>query len=477
MTNGVVVTRPLGLNEQFFRARTESGVYKSFHATATYSRPLTNLPLFYRALRKTLLDYHILTCNVHDTKEPSTSRYVYRPVLDFSLGDVLIPLAMCPEDYAHGNVTEAYLKKINVTKFTLYNGSPLFRIWLLGDTVMTVAFEHTIADGMVGVYFHQEFVANLAYVTQYPEKYELHYGTLDGTVTLESKIFDFAQDRSRLTTSLPPVIEHFMDDVNVSYKKNPSYFPFPVPEGYSKWPGRFDMKLGLDFTFKFINFSPDQVDKILLKCRAEKVSLTAIFDVCFAFVLKELVGDHYSVGKVAVSLRRHMSREKAPPEFKDTFDRFLIGTYACLGLDVNFPPLESISWDFVRQVAAFIKLTYENNSMLNLVKPFTDGEPYSGASYNFFTSGLGKRRPETFKLSNLGFVPTPEHYDGWYNCNFVFSQDVSPFSADFMLNCVSDKRSGLNLVLSYIDDYLDIPGNELETILLRFKQVLIDVIG
>lgn len=59
----VILTRPVSQSENFMRSRTASEFYRNFQVIGTYSKEISE-DLLFKALRKTLIDYVILACNI-----------------------------------------------------------------------------------------------------------------------------------------------------------------------------------------------------------------------------------------------------------------------------------------------------------------------------------------------------------------------------------------------------------------------------
>lgn len=464
MTAPTIITRPLSMSENFFRSRTATGFYKNFQVTATYSHDLTaDIPLFYKALRKTILDYHILICNVF--KNESISNCVYTPITHAKLKNLL---NFKDSTYLDDKViNERFMKEVNDIVFKLHENSPLFKLILVGKYDLSVVLEHTIADGVVGNYFHEIFLRNLAYVDDpsNARDYEENYGILetsDGAIDENSLIFNYVNDKDLLKNNLPPPIDEFLADTNLDYSDNdPVYFDKVIPKKFSnKWPGRFLTIRDFSLSFKLINFSSSETGNILAACKKEQVTLTSYIEVIEALTLQPIFGDdHYTTHRVALALRRHYDPEIAKKEYKPILsDKSykILGTLAHTGVAENLPPVHEFSWDLTRKVNANLLKTTQNTKLLNFLMPFKQMACGIENNIQFFESQLGKQKSDSIKISNLGFIDIPVcEISGklpWTIKNMIFSQSLSPPASEFMLNVISTPEGGLNFVLSYVDD-------------------------
>lgn len=480
-----VITRRLGILENFYRSRTASGFFRNFQVTATYSRQL-QVNLVWRALRKTIIDYHLLICNVF--KDHSKGYSVYRPIEHATLGQLFEISASA--DYLDGGVvTEKFMKHANYDYgFRLYVEKPLFKMILVGDTNLCVIFEHTIADGVVGNYFHEIFLDNLAYVDNEHNKaaLEADYGIDFGEKSLDATIFDYKADRKYLRNSLPPPVDHFVDDYNLDYSfGDPDYYGFEIPAGYpEKWKGRFPASEGdTSIGFKRINLSPDELKAILASCKRNGVTITVYIEVNLALTLQPVFGDFSYVGiLVAITLRRFMVPEMAPKEYSLIFqdpNYKLLGTHAHGGIAQNIPPLKSFSWEFARKVNSNLRQSVSNRRLLNSMKAFFDSAHELEDNELFFRKALALPKADTAKISNLGSIKVPLHQiegkDPWTITNMVFAQDMSPTAAEFMLNVISTPVGGMNLVLSFFDHcFADTEYENFDHFMVQLKQNLLN---
>lgn len=442
MTQKLILERPLSLYENFFRCRTANKFYKTFQLTGTYSKKLTKSNLS-SAVRKLLLDYHILACNVYR----GNGLYNITPLEQIKFDDVFLDMTGEESRFLHeGQLNENGMKFLNQFEFEIYVNKPLFKLVLLNDFNLSVVFDHTLYDGVVASNFHEILLEKLS------ENDEEHVDI----------IFDYKTDKHLITHSLPPPIDDYLPDWEVDYSDNdPQYFDKVVPPGLTKFPGRFPNSRDYTFSFKLTHFSPDEMKKILHGCKKRGVTLTSFLQYVTILSFQPVFKNHYTANRVAIALRRHFSAERAPDYYKHFFDYNdykNMGNLPHLGLAQNYPPLFKFDWEEVKQANKNLLKAVNNNKLLNLSKTFKDRYDPNTDNENLF-GGLGGNKAETSKLSNLGFVKVKE-YGNWTIDNLVFSQDTSPTTADLMINVVSCPRGGLNIVTSYNDHSFQDTGLE-----------------
>ncbi|EGW31630.1 uncharacterized protein SPAPADRAFT_56442 [Spathaspora passalidarum NRRL Y-27907] len=460
MTNkDILVTRPLSFSENFFRSRTASGLYRNFQLTATYNQNLrSDLRLLFAAIRKTVIDYHLLITNV----QYRSVEYVYEPLKRLTLGNIL---SFTDSKYLqNGVINEQFMKEINEIRFKLYCQDPLFKLILVGDFDLCAVFEHTIADGLVGNYIHEILLENLAYCQEAGEQYDSLYGSVPADVTFDTVLFEYKNDLKYLNHSLPPPVDIFLEDIDLDYSYgDPNFHDKVTPPGLKKWKGRSNASVDYTLAFKLINFTPTETKHILARCKQEGVSITSYIQVIEALTLQPIYGDtEYTTHKVAMTLRRHYRDlgEATAPYNKILADKNykILGTPAHMGFSNNHPPITEFSWDLARSINANIISGTKNTRALNQMKPFKDIADLKSDNIEFFTSQLNKPKADAIKISNLGFINLPVYptkTTEWKITNMIFSQDLAPFAAEFMLSVVSTPIGGMNFVLSYCDNSFD----------------------
>ncbi|KAG7664446.1 ATF1 [[Candida] subhashii] len=460
----VITSRPLGIMETFFRCRTACGFYKNFQVTSTYNQDLqNNLDLLYKALRKTLIDYAILATNIKYDNQLGT--YVYSPINNVKYGDIL-SIEQNDEEYLDDKqfVTEKFMKKVNDITFTLYTNEILFKLILVDKNQLCFVVEHTIADGLVGNYFHEILVENLAYCDQQnnTQEYLENYGPTPDKITFDSCIFDFESDKQYIKYSLPPPIDPFLEDIDLDHTyNNPNFHEKVTPKGQTKWKGRFpESSPTFTASFKLINFTPSQTRQIIQKCKSENVTLTSYLEVIQAISLRHIYPpNQYMSIKVAMTLRRHYDPTKAPVEYQKVLTTPTyknMGNSPHMGFAENIPKLSTtLDWDYVRKINTNLFNSARNTRALHILKPFRDNHDPKSDNPEIFEGKIGKPMDDSVKISNLGYINVPE-YPGdagrmWTIENMVFAQDMAFYAADFMLNCISTPKGGMNLVLSYLE--------------------------
>lgn len=382
------------------------------------------------------------------------------PVDQILLPDVLVTCDD-PGFLAHGVITEAAMKYMNQFVFDLDSHTPLFKLVMFDSYTLSVVFDHTLYDGLVGNYFHEELVEFLAQ-------------NQNGDVL--APLFNYANDICLLKSSLPPPIDDFLPSWDIDYADNdPNFYDKLTPPELSKFPGRFRNAQGLSKAFKLIKIPPSQLKVVLAACKAHGVTLTSYLAIVFVHSFVLVFPDTFTLNRIAMNLRRFMTKENAPAHYTHFFytpNYKIMGNLPHLGLANNLPPLLEFSWDHVTEFNTNLVKSTANKHVLNLLKPFRDSY-VPGNNSAFFDSKLGQAKPETTKISNLGFIKTPE-INGWTISDMIFSQDMSAITSDFMVNVVSTARGGLNVVVSYFDhSFGDVEMENFDEVLGDFGENLV----
>ena len=437
--------RSLSLYESLFRCRTVNGYYNGFQVTATYSSPLS-LHKLYWALAATLVDYPILASNVFR----KDNDYVMAPLDSIVLKQVVSIIDFNHPDYdvmiSNGTISESGMKYLNSFIFQLDCQLPLFKVFLFGDNVLSVVFDHTLYDGLVGNYFHEILLKKLRLL---PEPVD--------EVSMDSKVFSGVDNYS-----YPEPIDSYFPEWEIPLTEDPNHFTKQIPLGLNKWKGRFPGAKGRPLAFKLINILSRDLGNILSNCKLKKVTLTSYIEVVFLNTFQPVFGDNYTHNKIAITLRR----------FVPNCPEFLVNNLAHIGLPMNFPPIKNFSWDLVQTINQNLKSSITNPNILNVLMPFKLTYIPGDNNLSYFDSLLGKDKPETLKLSNLGFIKLPK--DGLTITDMIFSQDVSAVTSEFMINVISTPIGGLNIVMSYFDhSFEDVEYESFDGLIEDFKSNLL----
>ena len=456
-----ILSRAVSVSENFTRCRTANRFYTNFQVIAQYSKPISE-DLLYKALRKTLLDYVILACNIYkgdlNCFFKPLPRVLYRDVVSIDL---------------ECKVDADFFEFVNKVEFEIYCDKPLFHIWLLADNKVCAAFEHTIMDGVAGAQFHEVLTENLAFVEEKPERWQHEY---EGQTT--SVLFDYEVDGPKIKYLLPPPPDSFMEHYTVDYSDNdPNHFAKRIPEGTTKWGGRFEAQRDYKTVYNILNFDPQQVKRILAKCKEHEVTLTSYLTIVHALTTYPVIGDSaYCVYKIALDLRRFMNPltggDAAAKRMMQGYpEHRMFATKSSMGVPQNLPPVREFSWEAVQEVNTNLLKSVTNNKVMNLTQHFSENGSLVDDNLDYFRSFLGKPRPDGTKVSNLGLIKA-RHGD-WEIIDMIFAQDMAIIAAEFQFNLVSTPKGGLNFVWSYIQD----PKNDLSGLELNFRHNVLNCIN
>lgn len=419
-----------------------------------YSRALlADKLLLYRALRKLLIDYPSLTCNVFQVDDDR--KVVMRPVEKIVFDDV-VEILVDPVPIRN----ETLMRDLAETQFSqVYQEKPLFKLTIPNEVSLCAAFEHTLADGLVGRYFHEIFLDSLAYCDN--DDNHAEYTSLYGAPPAEFLgllvLFSLENDTARFTSSVPPPLEMYMGSLEV-VEIDSLHFSKQVPPDYPLlWPGRFLSKLERSIAYKHLNLSASQLRQVLAQCKLHNVTLTSYVVVNCAMALQPIFGpSHHFLVVTAVTLRRFLSAETVELPYQSLVDptKKMLGLHSHGGMAQLFAPIDHFSWDLVAHYDANMRKTVADKQGLWSILNHLHVPDWRGDNASEFASTLGKSKLDSLKLSNLGYVDFPSHPSEkgspWTVKDLVFWQDIAPTS-EFVANVISTPLGGLNVVISYLN--------------------------
>lgn len=485
MTQDLILSRRLGRAENFFRSRFDADCYRNFCSVASFSKSLIeDKLLLFRALRKTVIDYHILVCNVF--KDEDAGYCVIRPIESTTLGELVL---FSNEGFSQQGkpVSEAFLNMLCRERlFQFYVEKPLFKLYVAGSHDLAATFEHTLSDGVVALSFFEIFLENLIYCddSKNDAKYAQLYGAAPQCVDETTEVFNWFKDRKYVKHSLPPPVEAVMQDLSVDYTGgDPHHYTKRVPEGFpQRWPGRFPASKDFSVAFKLFNIPPDQFKKILAKCKEHKVTFTAFLVCCQAVAFLPVYGQkHHTLNLVAVTLRRFLLEQKLDEPYAALLRESnyrILGNYANMGLPELLPPTNEFSWDLVQEINGHLLQTVANDKLLNPNHKFYSTASEIGDNLSMFAGNWTADKADAIKMSNLGLAKFPvAGSDGWTIKDIVFAQDLAPAAADFVLNVISTPLGGLNIVVSYFDHKFEEGYDNFDEFPARLRKALLDNAG
>lgn len=474
-----ITSRKLGNKENFFRARAQCNFYRNFVVSVQYSRsPIQDKLLLFRALRKTLIDYPSLTCNVFEVEDER--KLIMRPVNNvyfLDLVEILLETVLISD--------EKYIRYMSETHFSHpYEERPLFKLVVPNEFSLGAAFDHTLADGLVGRYFHEILLDNIAYcdIKTNDVEYKALYGEVPINFEENVLLFSLEKDSKYFRNSVPPPMEMYMEGEVTEI--TPSHFSKFIPPDFPHlWPGRFASKLERSIAYKHINIPAEDLAEIMVQCRKHKVTLTSYLVVNSALTLQPIFGrKHHFLIATAITLRRFMNKENLDVPYKQLLEPEckILGLHSHQGLIQTYAPLDEFSWDLVADSNAKLKETTTSKGELWSLLRKVNAPDWSGDNKSLFEASLGKSKLDSLKLSNLGYVEFPVHPSNlgpdWTVTDAVFGQDIAPTS-EFVVNVIATPIGGLNIVLEYLETYEDTELKNLDWLSLDLKERILKNAG
>lgn len=474
------LSRPLANAEQYMKYRSAEKLYTNFQVWCNLNHAPTPL-LLYQALRKVIIDYPMFATNTFDLpidaegKLPAVVAVVRQPVpTSLVLEDIRDRNPGLGVDVERNHLgqlvpTEKWLREGNEVHFPLNREDRLhFKVVMVSPTSISTMFEHVYADGTNLNFFYSALVKSLAYVEDHPDEWLLRYGypcpVTEGV--LPPVLFNWEHDRGRITVDLPPAIDDYLPDINADYaygadcaNGEAAYDKIiptaPDKQPYTKWPGRFPNALEINLWFKVVLFTPEETRAVLAKCKAHGVLFTAFACVVHGLTVTPVVGEFYSTTRIAINMRRHVYGREPELFAEDDPARFYlanpdyawIGSFAHAGLAENMGPVREFSWDECRRVYRNLGVAGKNDRLFNSGAKFVNMTHEE--KVKTFYAPVGGPRPDTTKLSNLGYLDVgTQGLRGWEIDNLVFCQDQWMLGADFQFNMILCKNGGLQFVWS-----------------------------
>ncbi|KAJ6581872.1 alcohol acetyltransferase [Mycena capillaripes] len=322
---------------------------------------------------------------------------------------------------------EAAIQRQLSTRFHTVAKLPLWRVEVLTDGTVILAFHHGIGDGLSGVAFHQSLLAALQ----------------DDIAGDESPLVAVPQTLSLLppieaVTNLWPSLLKIITEVFSLFA------PASWKRDYSAWTANPISKTP-EFIphVKLITFTSDEMATFAKTCRSHKATVTSAFYVLSAAILSRSVPPNVPeyktlVATVAISLR---DVARAPA---DIICDYVAGhrTFPLVHPAFQWPAAARYAADLQHQKHA----AREEIGMIRLL--FGNINP-------FFRGMLGGKRRATFEISNAGRVPAAAREGQWRIGRMVFAQSDLVVGAALKVNVIGDPTGAVSVALTWGEAAID----------------------
>ncbi|KAJ7722968.1 alcohol acetyltransferase [Mycena metata] len=411
--------RPVGLFENYHVVRHFLGLDSCVVVSARYvsadGASLNKAHLF-PALRKVVATHRALSVKLQDENSKQAA-FVNLETIDLSL---------LAQFSGHDDLETAIKGQLS-RRFDTNSELPLWRVEVLRDGTVILAYHHAIGDGLSGVAVHQSFSAALQ----------------DSIAGDDSSLVAIPQSLSLLppieaVTNVRPSILKVIKTVLALFLPaswtalSTAWTANPVPQTPEIKPG-----------VKLISFTREEMASFAATCRSHGATLTSAFYILTVATLSRLVpAPQYKTlsAFVAVSLR---TAAAAPA---DVMCDYVAAhhTHPAVHPAFQWPAAAHYAAELQRQKHA----VREEVGMLYLL--FGDVAP-------FFRGMLGKKRGGTFEISNAGRVTSGTHAGAgpWRIERMVFAQSDLVVGAALKINVIGDPTGAVNIALTWGEDAID----------------------
>ncbi|CAI5758541.1 unnamed protein product [Candida verbasci] len=421
-------TRKADFNERFYICQCTEAYATNFSNTVKYNQYISK-NLLSNALRSFILKNSWLLHNFfriddQDSAKTNGHNWVVKIIDNVQFDDVV-------KYEKIDEFNESIMERVDSYILTMNENLPLWRIIMFeennGDQVVCVYVDHSHFDGLSGVQFQKDLSKELS--TASDDKFI-------------SELFSYEKDGESLP-DIEPSVESITDLYYPSYLQIMKNYlsSIPLMSGLfasSVNPPVFQTTKPIDHNlsskYKFLRYTPQQVEEITKFCRANGITLTSYFDVLFLQALEETVfkeignGPYSTSSLVAINGRRYYS---------DDIKNFKYGSMVC-GDEIILKPilntLESMKL-FHKTLIQNIKSRY-SFKLIGLLQYVN--------IWDWFKFKIGKVDRFTMTISNLGKIADS-------NSTFTFKE---------MYFC-----SNTSVVFNTILNMTTLPNNELTAVI------------
>ncbi|KAJ7785872.1 alcohol acetyltransferase [Mycena metata] len=411
--------RPVGLFENFHVARHFLGLDSCVVVSARYvsaDGTSLNKEHLFSALRKVVATHRALSVKLQGEKSKQAAF--------INLESIDLPLLAQFSDHAD---LEIAIKDQLLQRFDTDSELPLWRVEVLRDGTVILAYHHAIGDGLSGIAFHQSLLAALQDVVAGDDSSLV---AIPQSLSLLPPIEAVTKLRPSIRKAIKEVLALFLPTSWTALSS--AWTANPVLEIPKIKPG-----------VKLIAFTPEEMATFAATCRSHGATLTSAFYVLAVATISRLVPPNAPQYKtlsalVAVSLRTVTA---TPADVMCDYVS-VHHTYPAVHTTFQWPAAARYAADLQRQKSA----AREEVGLLYLL--FGNVAPY-------FRGMLGKKRGGTFEVSNTGRVSVGKHAGPWRIERMVFAQSDPIVGAALKINVIGDPTGAVNIALTWGKDSID----------------------
>lgn len=463
-----MLTIPTGLLEQFATARHSLGFYNNVGVSAFYSSQSARV---FRALEYciyTALDAVIAehpTLSAAPVDEDTSAPYFARlPRIDLRDATTFVSskLVRDPDDEASLRELDQILEEQHNKGFQdLASGLPFWRTIVVYEPekcssfILCFIFHHALADGTSGMAFHRAFHSALERAGSITPTFfssskdsRSPYGQADYISTPPDKaLIPSLEDIHPLSLSVTYLLKALWNDW---FSTIPStvWTSLPITADPSKRKSRF----------RSICWSKDTTFRLLQACRSRSTTLTAAIEVLTAAAILTELPAEYSVVRCdgAISMRRWLPKDIVTEDsLGDWVSRYVEEHRRPGGsAQSNTKAIDLFSWEEARRVRKTIETELNKkgeDSVVGLLK-------YAGDIHGRFKGKMGKKREETFEISNIGVYKvgfTQEKDCEWKVGRIVFSQCADVCGPAIGVSLATGGDGCLNIGFSWLEGIVE----------------------
>ncbi|KAF3396560.1 hypothetical protein DPV78_008104 [Talaromyces pinophilus] len=468
-----------GRIENYMIAKHSLGFYNNVSVSAfyTHSSPLDIQHLqflVYRAVKEVITDHPALGISIADEDKPHPY-YVQLPTIDLSKAITFISSDTIPNpsDSDGAEALDLLLEEQHNRNFkNRAPQDPLWRLLIVHEPaessrfVACFVYHHAICDGISGLVFHRHLLKKLSQISTIDSGQKA-----DAIVATSSKAFlpSLEELHPLPLSTLFFLKANFKEYIAINKPKRRTWTAAPTTTDPSKRTSRF----------RSVSFSQETTSQLLVACRTQSTSLTAAVQTIFAASLFA----HIPLGQFsslycdgAISFRRWLPT--------DLVDRDSIGTWVSRydfqhrfvprGRSSHSDAIKLFSWEDARKVKATIQKEIENqgkDSIVGLLK-------HAGDVHKLARRRIGKRRAESFELSNIGVFGHDQQanckVNNWSVGRVIFSQSADVVGAAIEVSLVTGNDGSLNVGFTWLDGIVE--GSMMERVIGAFERTVEDVV-
>ena len=420
-------------------------VINTYRTKVTYDFAQTQI-LVSAALAKVIERHPILSYGIHGE---TTAHPSYVPVNEVDLDEKIY--------YCELNSVDEILNHLEAELDIPWTSQETIPPWkllvvqhaIVDPTIFYIAFiyHHALADGLSGIAVHESLSQALNELSGQPRLPIERLKRTPGNHS--SKLKPCIENLVKFNISWSFLISEALQEYSPSLFR---YFFGKKPTTFTGRDCEVSEMIPCQTNLRLLELKADVVKPLLAKCQQKKVARTSLLSVIFVRALALAVPSAEAfIGSIPYSLRRSSGT---------AYDE-MVNQVSALQTEYEVHLLQTLRRSSEIEESIWTAAAHNSSGLQDHLSNCLQDNPvgllpYVSDHHVFYQKKLGKKREQTFEVSNLGSVqPSASPDDVWNVERVIFAQCAAPVGAALALNVAGVNGGPMTVTFSWQDKIVE----------------------